>query len=404
MQSLNLSGSPIAGKLQTIAFGMMALGVALTSLAVTMGGMQHFFAVWTLGFGYVLGITITMMFFSGLQFLIRAGWSASVRRLPELFASYVPIIIFGFIPVIVGLFSGELFPWFDPAHWKAGEMALADHQIHVVHTKDAYLNQNFFIARIVLYVAIWMLMYLFIIKGSLKQDSSNTDYSPTKRNFKIAAPFLIMYALTITFAGVDILMSLSPTWFSTMFGVYYFAGNWVSALSLIAIVMVMLHRAGHLKGFVTHEHYHDIGKLMFAFTVFWAYIAFCQYMLIWYSNIPEETEFFIHRVHGGWEILGWTSLIIHFVVPFLLLIRQDFKRKGNVLIIGGIIMLIANFLDLCWVVLPVFSSKFSMNGSEFGPALLLFGGLLFTFVRSAQKNNIVALNDPYLHESIELIS
>jgi len=404
MQSLNLSGSPIAGKLQTIAFGMMALGVALTSLAVTMGGMQHFFAVWTLGFGYVLGITITMMFFSGLQFLIRAGWSASVRRLPELFASYVPIIIFGFIPVIVGLFSGELFPWFDPAHWKAGEMALADHQIHVVHTKDAYLNQNFFIARIVLYVAIWMLMYLFIIKGSLKQDSSNTDYSPTKRNFKIAAPFLIMYALTITFAGVDILMSLSPTWFSTMFGVYYFAGNWVSALSLIAIVMVMLHRAGHLKGFVTHEHYHDIGKLMFAFTVFWAYIAFCQYMLIWYSNIPEETEFFIHRVHGGWEILGWTSLIIHFVVPFLLLIRQDFKRKGNVLIIGGIIMLIANFLDLCWVVLPVFSSKFSMNGTEFGPALLLFGGLLFTFVRSAQKNNIVALNDPYLHESIELIS
>lgn len=404
MQSLNLSGSPIAGKLQTVAFGMMALGVALTSLAVTMGGMQHFYAVWTLGFGYVLGITITMMFFSGLQFLIRAGWSASVRRLPELFASYVPIIIFGFIPVIAGLFSGELFPWFDPAHWKAGEMALADHQIHVVHTKDAYLNQNFFIARIVLYVAIWMLMYLFIIKGSLKQDSSNTDYSPTKRNFKIAAPFLIMYALTITFAGVDILMSLSPTWFSTMFGVYYFAGNWVSALSLIAIVMVMLHRAGHLKGFVTHEHYHDIGKLMFAFTVFWAYIAFCQYMLIWYSNIPEETEFFIHRVHGGWEILGWTSLIIHFVVPFLLLIRQDFKRKGNVLIIGGIIMLIANFLDLCWVVLPVFSSKFSMNGSEFGPALLLFGGLLFTFVRSAQKNNIVALNDPYLHESIELIS
>lgn len=403
MQSLNLSGTPIAGKLQTIAFVLIALGAALSGLAIA-GGMQHFYAVWTLGFGYVLGITITMMFFSGLQFLVRAGWSASVRRIPELFASYVPIIVLGFIPVLAGLFSGELFPWFSPDKWQADGMSLAEHQIHVVHTKDAYLNQNFFIARIVLYVAIWMLMFLFIIKGSLKQDSSNTDFSPTKRNFKIAAPFLIMYALTITFAGVDLLMSLSPTWFSTMFGVYYFAGNWVSALSLIAIVMVTLHKNGHLKGYVTVEHYHDIGKLMFAFTVFWAYIAFCQYMLIWYSNIPEETEFFIHRTHGGWEILAWTSLIVHFVVPFLLLIRQDFKRKGNVLVIGGLIMLVANFLDLCWVVLPVFNSKFTMNGSEFGPALLMFGGLLFMFVKAAQKNNIVAVNDPYLHESIELVS
>lgn len=403
MQSLNLEGSPVAGKLQTLAFAMMGIGVALTAMAVVMGGMQHFYAVWTLGFSYVLGITITMMFFSGLQFLVRAGWSTSVRRISELYSGYVPIIILGFIPVILGLFSGELFPWSNPETWSANGLKLAEHQIHVVHTKHAFLNNTFFLARIGLYVCVWVLFYLYIIKGSIAQDNS-TDYSTTKRNYKIAAPFLIFYALTITFAGFDLLMSLSPTWFSTMFGVYYFAGNWVSALSMIAIVVVMLHKAGHLKGFVTVEHFHDIGKLMFAFTVFWAYIAFCQYMLIWYSNIPEETEFFIHRTHGGWEILAWTSLVLHFVVPFFVLIRQDFKRKGNLLVIAGIIILIANFLDLCWVVLPVFNPHFSMNGSEFGPALLLFGGLLFTFVAQARKTNIVAVNDPYLQESIELVS
>ena len=141
----------------TLAFAMMGIGVALTAMAVVMGGMQHFYAVWTLGFSYVLGITITMMFFSGLQFLVRAGWSTSVRRISELFAGYVPIIILGFVPVILGLFSGELFPWSNPETWSANGLKLEEHQIHVVHTKDAFLNNVFFLARIGLYVSVWIL-------------------------------------------------------------------------------------------------------------------------------------------------------------------------------------------------------------------------------------------------------
>ncbi|MFN9955712.1 MAG: hypothetical protein ACK55I_21655, partial [bacterium] len=176
------------------------------------------------------------------------------------------------------------------------------------------------------------MMHRFIIGNSIKQDSSGSDITPTRKNWKRAAPFVLLYAITITFAAFDLLMSLEPHWFSTIWGVYSFAGHFVSALSIVAITVVVLYNNGHLREYITAEHFHDLGKLMFAFSVFWAYIAFSQYFIIWYANLPEETIYFTHRLSHGWQYFGYVLIATHFVVPFMVLLRQDVKRKTNILV------------------------------------------------------------------------
>jgi hypothetical protein len=398
MNTVNISGSEFAQKLQR--FAMIALGVgALGTIGAAVTDMSRFLSAYLLGFIYFAAISVVAMFFSTLQFLVQAGWSALVRRVPELFAGFVPFIIIGLLPILFDVWvSHKLYHWADPHIYQPGP-----HFDHVLASKRWYLNTPFFTARIVIYCAIWFLMYRFIVGNSFKQDESNTDYSPTRKNMKRAAPFVLLFALSLSFAGFDLVMSLDPHWFSTMFGVYFFAGNFVSTLSLIAIFIVNLHKGGYIKG-ITTEHYHDIGKFMFAFTVFWTYITFSQYFLIWYGNMPEETLFFVHRFHGGWEYLGYGLVFGHFIIPFLTLLTQNNKRNPKVLVGIGCWILFMHFIDLSFIILPNFSETFRLGWQELS-TWIFFGGLFFFLVaRQLSSRSIVAVNDPYLHESYELIS
>ncbi len=377
-------------------------GIILTIVGViafVAGGLGHPAYMWggyLLGFVYVMGLSVTLMFFSALSYLTYAGWASAIRRIPELLSSFVLLLPVAALPLIIGATSGNLYEW----------MHSTDEHLHHGF-KGFYLSQPFFWARLGFYAVVWIIMHRVIVGNSIAQDTAS-DITPTQRNWKLAAPFVLLYALTITFASFDLVMTLEPHWFSTIFGVYSFAGHFVASLSLTMILMRMLDRGGYLGGIITREHYHDVGKLMFAFTIFWTYVAFSQYFIIWYGNLPEETIFFAKRLANGWEIFGWSSLVVHFIVPFLFLLRQDVKRRPQLVTIGAFLLLVAHAIDLSWVILPVFSAEhgqpyqlsWALVICGWGAIVAMIGLLLVVAARAFNRHSAVAYNDPYLHESL----
>ncbi|PLX32138.1 MAG: quinol:cytochrome C oxidoreductase, partial [Ignavibacteria bacterium] len=268
-----LAETTFVKKLQMAGIATATVGIVLSIVGV-MTDMHRFLFDYLIAFVFWGGIAVTAVFFSMLQFLTRSGWSTAVRRIPELLGGFTPFLLVLLLPIVFGV--GELYHhWVHP---EAGDVVMAG--------KQPWLNTPFFIIRLFVYVAIWIGMYFFIVGNSIRQDSRK-DITLTRRNWKFSAPITIFYGITITFAAFDLLMSLYPHWFSTIFGVYYFAGSLVGALAVITLVMIMLRRAGLLSEWLTMDRFHDLGKLLFAFNVFWAYIAFSQYLLIWYADLPE---------------------------------------------------------------------------------------------------------------------
>lgn len=391
-----LSQTPFPATLRRFGGVMTVLGTIVYAVS-GLGQPSYWWGGYVLGFVYGMGLSVTLLFFVALSYLVNAGWSAAIRRIPELLSTFVLFLPIAAIPLIIGAVTGNIYEW----------MHSNDEHLHHGF-KGLYLNEPFFWARLVFYAVVWILMYRVIVGNSLRQDNT-ADLTPTRRNWKLAAPFVLLYALTITFASFDIVMTLEPHWFSTIFGVYSFAGHFVAALSFIMFTMRLLDRGGYVKGIITREHYHDVGKLMFAFTIFWTYVAFSQYFIIWYGNLPEETVFFAKRLQNGWEIFGWASLVVHFIIPFLFLLRQDVKRRPQLVTIGAIILLIAHAVDLSWIILPVFSAphgqpyhlSWALVASGSGAIVAMVGLIFIVASRAFARHSAVACNDPYLHESLE---
>ena len=390
MKPVNLSGTAFQGNVNKAAMMCIGVGVVMALIGMAMN-QASILPAYLVGAMYVVGLSVTALFFSALQFLVRAGWSASLRRIPEMMGWFAQFALVILLPILI--FRNSFF-----------------HGIEDIPSKAPYTNTPFFIARVIGYCLFWFWMHRYIVGNSIKQDDMPGDYTPTVKNYKRSAPFVLGYALTITFAAFDLMMALEPHWFSTIFGVYYFAGNFVATISVLALLLMSVMQTGELKGYVSKEHLHDLGKLMFAFTIFWTYIHFSQYFLIWYSNLPEETFYYIDRTKNGWEILGWSSLVIHFIVPFLLLLRQDVKRKPTIMKTAAFILLFAHFIDLSWIIIPGFRhhgiEHFDVLAlvSAGGVVLLLVGIMLFFTARRMNSVSGLAHNDPYLSESMEYSS
>ncbi|MBL7973604.1 MAG: hypothetical protein JNJ85_01740 [Candidatus Kapabacteria bacterium] len=409
MKPIVLNDTPFVKKMQT--YGLIGLVVGLVGLGATFAmDSRAFWGGYLLGFIYFMGISVTMMFFSTLSYLVNAGWAVAVRRIAELYSFHaiwaVPVLM---LPLIIPVLTGNspVYSWVNPTDAHLKEML--EHGF-----KGVYLAKGFFIVRMVLYIALWFIMNRFIVGNSIKQDTA-TDITPTAKNWKRAALFTIIYALTITFISFDLVMSLEPKWFSTIFGVTAFAGNFISTCALVLITMNALKQGGYVKGVFSREHYHDLGKLMFAFTIFWTYVNFSQYFIIWYANMPEETFFYDMRLNNGWQLFGWGSLIVHFVIPFLFLIRQDIKRTPKMVRMGALWILFAHFVDLSWIILPVFTASGGEHGAAYhlNASVILAGlcgvalnGGVFLYIASMQykKYPVIAYNDPYLHETLEYSS
>ncbi|RZJ59627.1 MAG: quinol:cytochrome C oxidoreductase, partial [Hymenobacter sp.] len=248
---------------------------------------------------YFISIALGALFFVQLQHLARAGWSTVVRRLAEMIATSLPVLLLFLTPLLIGIVKGSdaLLPWADPA--------VVSHD-HALREKAAYLNVPFLLVRVGIYFALWTFFSRFFFNRSVKQDTTG-ELKLSYTMQWVAAPAMACFVLSATFFSFDFLMSLEPTFISTLFGIYYFAGCAMSFFATTTLLARLLQANGRLKDIINVEHYHDLGKFMFGFVFFWGYAAFSQYMLIWYANIPEETEWFLQRQEGSWV---WLSLFL----------------------------------------------------------------------------------------------
>lgn len=346
------------------------------------------------GFMSVLSLALGCLIFVLIQHVTRAGWSVVVRRISEVAIAIMPLFIILFIPI--ALFSHDLFPWMH-----------ADHLDDILLKKQGFLNERFFLMRSFFYLLVWAVMGVWFYRVSAAQDGGNR-FELTKSLQAVSAPCIYIFALTATFAAIDWMMSLEPHWYSTIFGVYFFAGCILFALAFVTLMSLVLQRAGVLRTVITGDHYHDLGKLMFGFTVFWAYIAFSQFVLIWYGSIPEEVEFYSQRLHQNFAYLSWAMPITHFFVPFFALMSRVLKRVKLILAINCVWIMVVHLIDLYWLIMPCYQDPHSAEGQTIfhfampdllaclGLASVYFGCFLFVL----SKRKVLAVGDPRLKESL----
>lgn len=371
-----------------IFLGLGAIGAALCAFSYTQG-KQAFFASYLTAFCFFLILSTGSFFFVFVQHLARSAWSVTIRRISETAAANLPWMALLFIPLIFG--AKELLPWFDP------EVRAHD---HLVHIKEAYLNPTALFIRLAIYFGLWTFFSLYFLRNSRKQDETR-DPALTTRMGRTAAGAAIVFALTQTFFAFDWIMSLDPHWFSTMFGVYFFAGSVVAQYCFLILMAAYLRKKTGRKDLFRKDHFHDAGKLLFGHNVFWTYIAFGQFFLIWYANIPEETVFFQHRAVGSWKTISLMLPWCHFAIPFLYLMSWHVKRNIPALSLGAVWLLVMCYIDLYWLIQP----NFHHEGPSFGigdvGSLLLVGGLyFFLFFRRLSAANLIPSGDPRLADCL----
>ncbi|MCB0391017.1 MAG: molybdopterin oxidoreductase [Bdellovibrionales bacterium] len=381
----------VSSKLKTLYSVLMAIGVLAFVVTLASGNAERAWHAYLIGLFYTVSLALGGLFLTSIHHLTRAGWSVNVRRFFEAFTSYLPWAA-GMAIILLIFGAGHLYEWL---HKEAVESdPLLQH-------KASYLNQTFFWIRTIGFFGLWIYFSRVLVNGSLKQDQTG-DASISERLGKVAIPCILIFALSYSFFSVDTLMSLEPHWFSTIFGVYTFAGLFQSTIAFTILVIAYLTAKGRLNGFVNENHLHDLGKFLFAFTVFWAYIAFSQYMLIWYANLPEETIFFEPRSHGTWGYVSVALILFKFIVPFLALLPQWAKRSLNHLVAVSFLILIMQFVDLYWLVYPNVGKEHNLvfGITEVFVFLGFMGLFIFAVSRFLSKHSIVAYRDPRIAESM----
>lgn len=372
-----------------LASGIVAGVGAVGSVLSYFHDKKEFFGSYLTAFSFFLAITLGSFFFMFVQYLARSSWSVTVRRISETIAGNFWVMAILFLPLLLGV--KELFVWMDKDVIEAS---------HLLQKKVGYLNQPFFFARIAFAFAIWIFLGRYFFKKSTGQDVSK-DPLVTNHLGRVAAGAAILFALTQTIWALDWIMSLDPNWFSTMFGVYYFAGSVVAQYCVLILFTTYLRAKTGRTDLYRHDHYHDMGKLLFGHNVFWTYIAFSQFMLIWYANIPEETLFFKHRAVGSWYIVSLLLPWCHFAIPFLYLMSWHVKRNIPAICVGAVWLLVLCYIDIFWLIQP----NFQHHGAHFGLAdvssLLFIGGaFLWAFQWSLAKVNIIPSGDPRLPDCL----
>ncbi len=351
---------------------------------------RHFAFSYLVAFMYLVSIALGGLFFVLLHHLTGARWSIVVRRLGEGLMTLLPWLVILFIPVVFMLHS--VFEW---SH--------ADAVAHdnLLQHKAAYLNPTFFVVRSLGYFAIWGVLATVLFRKSLRQDQTgDPEIQESMRRW--SAPGMILFALTTTFAAFDWLMSVEPHWFSTIFGVYYFAGIMVSVLSFMILLAIGLGSRAAMGNAITPEHFHDLGKLLFAFIIFWAYIAFSQMMLIWMANLPEETFWYRNRWEpAGWRMVSVLLLVGHFILPFFYLLLRFVKRTWFTLGAVATWMLVMHYVDLYWIVMPTFSpNAVPLHVMDIFLMLGLTALFLSVYLWKIGRHPLVPAGDPHLKESL----
>lgn len=393
---ITIPSTSLWAKLPIIGAVLAVVGLGAT-LGSAMGAERDramFAYLWA--FEIFLGLGLAALGFLTIDHTVRSGWSIVVRRIAETMAVTLPLFALLFIPI--WLFRDSLYPW------------VHEHDA-ILEKKRWFLNESSWTIRAVAYFIVWSLLATFFYRTSVKQDGTTSPADRdelSKKMWRVAAPGIILYGLTQSFQAIDWNMSLQPHWYSTIFGVYFFAASVQAFFALTALVTMGLQSGGMLKKTVTTEHFHDLGKFTFGFTIFWAYIAFSQFILIWYANIPEEVEFYMLRLEGGWSTVSYALPVLHFFVPFLFLLSRNVKRNRSGLAMAAVWILVMYLVDMYWLILPNFGihgeghheAHLAISWLDITALLGIGGAFAATFGYFLNRNKVIAINDPRLGESL----
>ena len=344
----------------------------------------QFFHSYLVAYLFWTGIALGSLAILLLQHLTGGGWGLVIRRVLEAATRTLPLMAFLFLPIILGAY--QLYPWTH--HETITKTPALEQKTHL------YLNLRFFSGRAVLYFAIWLLLAYLLNKWSLEQDRT-ADRRFAKNMRMLSGPGLLLLVLTVTFASVDWAMSLDPEWFSTIYGLLFVIAWALSALAFSIAMMSFLINREPMSHIVRPNHFQDLGKLMLAFVMLWAYFAFSQFLIIWYGNLPEEIRWYLPRLRGGWGVIAVGVLFFHFAFPFLLLLSSSLKRNARKLMMLAGLILVMRFIDLFWMIAPEFPPEgFHVSWMDL-VAPIAMGGLWFAvFAWQLSKRPLIPANDP----------
>jgi len=363
---------PVPGLLQRAApRALMAGGIGLAACAV--GAFQNpteFLRSYLLAFLFWSGVGIGCLSLLFIQHLTGGRWGLLIRRFLEAGSRTLPFVAIAFVPLLLGL--GRLYEWADPVRVDADA---------VLQRKTLYLNPGFFAARAAFYFVVWGAVGYFLSAWSVRRDARQ-DQRLDRRLRGLAGGGIVLSGLAITFSSIDWAMSLDPHWFSTIYGIIFMVGQTLSAFTLVILLVSAMAQEEPFRRVVTRDTAHDLGKLLFAFVMLWAYIHLSQFLIVWHANVPEEIPWYLRRIQGGWKYLAWTVLAVHFLGPFLALLSRSIKRDLRRLSIVAAAVFVARWLDLYWLVAPSLDRPhLTLHWMDVAAAVGLGGLWLWLFAR-----------------------
>lgn len=379
---------PEENRIGSVFLAAGAVGVVLSLIGLFVNTERFFYSYLT-AFVFLASLVLGALFFVMVQHVTRSSWSVVLRRIPETISMQLLWLGLLFVPVLFGM--EILYEWIRPE--RIATDALTQHKL-------PYLNLPFFIIRNVIYFAVWAFLGWKLYQNSIALDRTG-DVSLDRKQRVLSAPGLLLFSFTVAFASFDWLMSMDSHWFSTMFGVYYFSMSFQAILALIILLIIYLHKQGLLTNTINKAHMHDMGALLFGFTVFYAYIAFSQFLLIYYANIPEETLWYYYRFEGSWIYLAYLFLIGRFVIPFFLLISR--KSKTNYRLLAGVSawIVLLQLVEMFWIVMPILhKGAISVHWLDLSLPLAFFGVSAWLFFKQFARHSMIPKNDPLLAESL----
>lgn len=388
------------GKVKTLSIVGIALGIAAVAYGFIAGDKvmhERTFANLLLMGYYFACVCMSGMFFLAVQYVAQAGWSASILRVPQAIAKTLPIAAVILVVIIsAGLYTHNLYH-----HWHADGLTDPNSPNYdsLIAGKAVFLNVPFFLGRQVVFLGVYSIFAMLFVKLSYNEDLAG-GLESYRKGFKNACIFLVIYGFTTPIFAFDTIMSLEAHWFSTMFGWYNFAAMWVSSLATIAIILILLRRAGYMQ-WVNNSHLHNLGQFIFGFSIFWTYVWFAQFLLIYYANMPEETVYFYKRFEY-YKFWFFLNLAMNFLAPVLLLMDRDNKRTDVKLLFVSIVVLLGHWVDYYQMIMPgaVEDGHNGFGVVEIGTAIGFVGLFTFTVLTSLSKKPLIAKNHPLLQESL----
>jgi hypothetical protein len=385
------------GKVKTLSIVGIVLGAAAVAYGFLSGHQERTFANLLLMAYYFACVCMSGTFFLAVQYVAQAGWSASILRVPQAMAKTLPIAaVILFVVISAGLYTHSLYH-----HWHAEGLTDPNSPNYdsLIAGKSVFLNVPFFLGRQVVFLGIYSIFSIMFVKFSYNEDLAG-GLNSYRKSFKNACIFLVIYGFTTPIFAFDTIMSLEAHWFSTMFGWYNFAAMWVSSLATIAIIIILLRRAGYMQ-WVNNSHLHNLGQFIFGFSIFWTYVWFAQFLLIYYANMPEETVYFYKRFEY-YKFWFFLNLAMNFLAPVLLLMDRDNKRTDAKLLFVAIVVLLGHWVDYYQMIMPgaVEDGHNGFGIVEIGTAIGFVGLFTFTVLTSLSKKPLIAKNHPLLQESL----